>query len=166
MDGMEKIFKSLDEFDSEMQKVPELGVTQEYDRKKYDDIYKRNQYKAEIYQDHKTHTDYITGNVLHKDVEAAANKYGKNNTTKHTGDVDHIVPLASVHDIAKANPFLTDNDVKEASNRCSNYRLTQSKLNRAKGGNTNFEMAKEAIKKANSLWAESKLLTEQYLLLA
>lgn len=158
MEGMEKIFKSLDEFDAEMQKIPDLGVTQEYDRKNYDDVYKRNQYKAEIYQDNKTHTDYITGSILHKDAKAAANKYGKHNTTKHTGDVDHIVPLASVHDMAKNNPFLTDSDVKEASNRWNNYRLTQSKLNRAKGGKINFEMAEKAIKNGEFIMGGKQII--------
>lgn len=160
MDGMEKIFKSLNEFDAEMQKIPDLGVTHEYDRKNYDDIYKRNQYKAEIYQDKKTHTDYITGNVLHKDAKAAANKYGKHNATKHTGDVDHIVPLASVHDMAKNNPFLTDSDVKEASNRWYNYRLTQSKLNRSKGSKRDFEMAGKAIKNGEFIMGGKQITGE------
>ena len=158
MDGMEKIFKSLDEFDKEMQNVPELGVTQDYDRKLYDNVYKREQYKNEIYGKRNTHEDYLTGNTLHKNSRAAANKYGRHNMTKHTGDVDHIVPLASVHDMAKANPFLTDNDVKEASNRWNNYRLTQSKLNRAKGGKINFEMAKEAIKKGEFIMGGKQII--------
>ena len=47
------------------------------------------------------------------DKDAAVSKYGKNNTTKHTADVDHIIPAETVYERTQNNAFLSTKDIKE-----------------------------------------------------
>ena len=121
----------------------ELGVSQEYNSNKYDNTYKRNKYKNNSYEGKKTQIDPITGKVLHKSADAALNKYGHKNVTKHTADTDHIISKKEIHNGLKRNPFLTDDDVREIANQEYNFRVTSTKFNRSKGSKKNIEMIKE-----------------------
>ena len=146
--GMDDVFKSVEQFDREMRQVPELGVSDAYERRRYDDIAKRRKYQNDIFGDKKTHDDYLTGNTLHKNAKMARNKY-KGNATQHSGDMDHITPIAYVHSVARYIPVLTDEDIKQAVNREANLRLTPASINRAKGDKTNFSAAVDSVRQGD-----------------
>lgn len=118
-----------------------LGVSKEYNRIKFDDVPKRKVFKKEYFEDKKTKTDYITGELLHSDSKAAKAKYKKSLYTKHSSDVDHIIPAKTAHYRLKRNPFLSNNDVKKIINDKSNYRVTSSNLNRRKSDRSNVNIA-------------------------
>lgn len=124
-------------------KEKEIGITKDFDRKNYDDFSRRNgskdSFKNREFGDKQTLKDYYTGETLHKSSNAAKNKYGEIAHTKHTSDVDHIVPLKKIHEQNKSNPFLKDSDLKEVSNSDSNLRITSAKINRQKSDKTNIE---------------------------
>ncbi|MBD8069744.1 hypothetical protein [Bacillus sp. PS06] len=118
-----------------------MGVTKEFDRSKYDDITKRRKYKEEFFDGKKTETDYYTGKILHSNTSAALNKYGRKEYTNHTSDVDHIVPVKTIHNRLKKDPFLSDKDIKEVTNIKQNYRITGSRFNRSKSDDSNISVA-------------------------
>lgn len=124
-------------------KEKEIGITKDFDRENYDDFSRRNgskdSFKNREFGDKQTLKDYYTGETLHKSSNAAKNKYGETAHTKHTSDVDHIVPLKKIHEQNKSNPFLKDSDLKEVSNSDSNLRITSAKINRQKSDKTNIE---------------------------
>ena len=140
-----------------------MGITNTYDRKKYDDVYKRKKFKEEYFNNKKTTKDYITSETLHIDTNAAKNKYGSKHYTKHTADVDHIIPVKKVYEKSKNNPFLSDKDVRDIANAKSNYRVTQSSLNRAKSDSSNINYAKssniDSISKAKLVGDQAKAET-------
>lgn len=118
-----------------------LGVSKEYNRIKFDDVSKRKAFKKEYFNDKKTKTDYITRELIHSDSKAAKSKYKERLYTKHSSDVDHIIPAKTAHYCLKENPFLSDNDVKKIINDKSNYRVTSSNLNRRKSDRSNVNIA-------------------------
>lgn len=124
-------------------KEKEIGITKDFDRKNYDDFSRRNgskdSFKNREFGEKQTLKDYYTGETLHKSSNAAKNKYGETAHTKHTSDVDHIVPLKKIHEQNKSNPFLKDSDLKEVANSDSNLRITSAKINRQKSDKTNIE---------------------------
>ena len=95
--------QTLIEVSKDITSNEKLGVCQEYDRTKYDNVYKRKKFKEEHFGDNKTSKDYITGETLHIDTNASKNKYGKKHYSKHTADTDHIVPEKIVHEKLKNN---------------------------------------------------------------
>ena len=118
----------------------DLGVTQSFDRVRYDDAYKRAKYKEGIFDGEKTVQDHYTEVSLHRNPSAARNKYGNECYTKHISDVDHVVPVKTVHEALRSNPFLTDSDVREIANIEENYRLTSSNFNRSKSDDGNLNI--------------------------
>lgn len=98
------------------------------DRAKYDDTAKRKQFKEEVYGERKTITDPYTGKTLHKDADAALNKYGKNYANEHKSQTDHTIPLKKVVDRNKNNTFLSDEDIKEIANIKENYKEINGSL--------------------------------------
>lgn len=113
------------------------------DRAKYDDTAKRKQFKEEVYGERKTITDPYTGKTLHKDADAALNKYGKNYANEHKSQTDHTIPLKKVVDRNKNNTFLSDEDIKEIANIKENYKEINGSLNQSKGSKSNIETARK-----------------------
>jgi len=113
----------------------------EFDRKKNDNVYKRNKYRDEL-SDGKTVKDEYTGERIYKKHKEAEKRNFKNKTTK-TGDVDHIIPLKKIYKQVENNPMLTQSDIKEISNSTENYAFINSKLNRSKGDSLNSVVIKE-----------------------
>ena len=142
---IQKVFAQLNEWDQKMQTVPTLGIASDYDREQYDNVYMRNKYKNNLFGAKKTYKDYLTGKTLHKNAKMAKNKYGTE-ATQHTMDIDHITPIALVHDLVQGNPLLTKDNVRTAVNREWNLRGTPANINRSKGAKTNFEMSVESFK--------------------
>jgi hypothetical protein len=124
----------------EIKSLNHYGVSSNFERNKFDNVYKRNKFKEASFDGKKTQTDYITEQKLHLDKEAAIKIYGKDKYVNHTADVDHIVPEKTAYDKLKQNPFLTDTDVRNIINDESNYRVTQSHHNRHKQDKSNLEL--------------------------
>lgn len=57
----------------------------------------------------------------------------------HSAEVDHIVLLKEGHNVAKHNPFLSDNDFKEIINSSENYRILSKSENASKGEKSDWE---------------------------
>lgn len=142
------IYASFRDLDRAMRASADGNVSENYtgNRHVYDDIAKRREYKKSVFDGKAAVTDFITGETLHADRRMAIHKYGKARANYHTGQVDHIVPLEQVHDMAKNMPFVSDEDIRAAANSEWNYRFTQSHLNQSKQSKSNFEVA------AQSLW--------------
>ena len=131
-----------------------MSITEEYDRKLYDNKSAKDICREESFGAGKTFRDGNTGDLLHKNIDAAKNKYGQNNYTKHIGDVDHNIPIKAVHDVVKNSPLagtLTDKDINDAVNSKENLQLISANENRAKGAKTPFEVGAENIKNGNIL---------------
>ena len=131
----------------------ELGITQEYNKENRDKLWDSTKGKADFkekqFGDKKTYEDGISGKTLHKNQSAAQKKYhmknadGENVSTKwaeHSAETDHINALKDVHNIAKHNPFLSDDDFKEIMNSEENYRLLSKSTNTKKGDKSDWEI--------------------------
>ena len=112
-------------------------------RSKIDDVSKRKNFKEKTFDGKRTMQDPYTGDTLHIDSNAAKAKYGKSKATKHTADVDHIIPVETVYERAKNNAFLDISDIKEIANQEGNYKVINSKTNRAKQSRSNRKYIKE-----------------------
>lgn len=135
----------------------ELGITQEYNKANRDRLWdstkSKNKYKEKVFGDKKTYYEPISGNVLHKNQNAAQRKYhmknsqGENKSTKwtsHSAEVDHREPIKELHSIYKKNPFLKDSDLKNTVNKECNYQIISKHDNISKGAKSNF-LAKNHI---------------------
>ena len=158
--------------DNEINAVPEassdMGITQEYSKdnreKLWDSAKGKAEYKNKKFGDKQTIKDPISGKTLHKCQQAAQNKYhmknsdGEKVSTKwadHSAETDHINALKDVHDVAKHNPFLTDNDFKEVMNSDENYRVISKSDNASKGAKSDWQIIAD---KNSNISAEGKAL--------
>lgn len=89
----------------------EMGITQEYTKENRDKLWDstkgKAEYKDKVFGDRQTIEDPISGKTLHRDQQAAQNKYhmkngdGENVSTKwaeHSAETDHINALKDIHD--------------------------------------------------------------------
>ena len=113
------------------------------DRKKYDDVNKRKKYKEEQFGDKKTTKDPYNGETIHKDTNAAKNKYGEKNYNKHTAQTDHTIPIEEVAKRNRDNVFLKDEDIKKIANIKENYKVINGNTNQSKGSKSNTQTAKK-----------------------
>lgn len=112
-------------------------------RSKVDNVTKRNKFKKKVFDGKKTTKDPYTNQTLHSNTDAARAKYGSDHVTKHTGDVDHTMPLEKVYEKTKDNPFLTTEDIKKIANQKENYKVINSSTNRSKGSQSNKQYIKK-----------------------
>lgn len=130
-----------------------LGITQEYSKENRDKLWdsqkRKSEYKEKVFGDKNTYRDPISGQVLHKNQEAAKRKYHMKNAdgeniskewAKHSAETDHINSIKATHNVVKHNPFLTDEDFKEIINSDQNYRVTSKKLNTMKGDKSDLQV--------------------------
>lgn len=130
-----------------------LGITQEYNKENRDKLWDSQKgkaaYKDKVFGDKKTYVDPISGKVLHSSQSAAQNKYhmknseGENVSAKwaeHSAETDHINALKDSHNIAKHNPFLSDDNFKEIMNSDENYRILSKKDNTSKGDQNDWSI--------------------------
>ncbi len=140
---MEKVYQSST---IKQQSSSGLGVTPTYNKENRDKLWDstkdKREYKEDVFGKKNTYYDPYTNQLLHKNENAAKKKYhmknksGENISKKwanHSSEVDHIIPLKTVHQRAKNNPFLTDADIKKAANQRKNYRLISKQANTSKG---------------------------------
>ena len=113
------------------------------DRSKYDDVQKRKVFKEEQYGNKKTIKDPYTGKDLHRNGNAALNKYGEKHVNEHKSQTDHTISLEKVVNKNKNNTFLSDADIKEIANIQENYKEINANLNQSKGSKSNVETAKK-----------------------
>lgn len=130
-----------------------LGITQDYNAENraelWDSAKGKADFKEKAFGEKQTMKDDITSNVLHKSQKAAKNKYHQKNDegeivstawADHAAETDHINAIKDVHDKAKHNPFLTDQDFKEVVNSESNYRVIPKSLNASKGEKSDWQV--------------------------
>lgn len=130
-----------------------MGITQEYNKENRDKLWDstkgKAEYKDKVFGDRQTIEDPISGKTLHRDQRAAQNKYhmkngdGENISSKwaeHSAETDHINALKDIHNKAKHNPFLTDNDLKEIANSDENYRVLSKSQNASKGEKSDWHI--------------------------
>ena len=127
------------------------------DRSKYDDVQKRKAFKEEQYGNKKTIKDPYTGKDLHRNGNAALNKYGEKHVNEHKSQTDHTISLEKVVNKNKNNTFLSDEDIKEIANIQENYKEINANLNQSKGSKSNVETAK----KNNVSNQQKKKMTEE-----
>lgn len=132
----------------------DIGST--YDRREYDDAKSKMDKRQEDFGGKKSMTDPF-GNKLHSNPEAAKNKYGEQNITKHKANVDHVVPLKKVHEMADVLGVPSEK-AKEIANDKSNLWTINEHDNKSKGAKSNFDMAYKETKDGNYskavTWAE------------
>lgn len=144
-----------------------IGITQEYNKKNRDKLWdsqkQKSDYKAKVFGNKKTYIDPISGKILHKNQKSAQHKYhmknadGENVSQKwaeHAPEVDHINTLKNSHNVAKHNPFLTDDDFKEIMNSDVNYRILSKKNNTSKGAQNDWKLITD---KDNGISAEARI---------
>ena len=122
-----------------------------------DDIAKRKKYRSERFAGKKSTKDEYTGERIFSGNKKDALR--KHPTSKTTDD-DHITPL-KVIDQRFSN--LSSEQKKELANRTYNLALTNSKLNRSKGGMENHEYLLKQIKKGESenLQTTARMLSKE-----
>ena len=130
-----------------------LGITPEYNKENRDKLWdsqeRKKEYKGSVFGDKKTYEDPISGKTLHSSQKAAQRKYHMYNTegdkcstewASHSSETDHINSLKATHNIAKYNPYLTDQDFKEIMNSDANYRVLSKKFNTSKGDKSDWQV--------------------------
>lgn len=113
------------------------------DRAKYDDTAKRKKFRDEQFGNKQTIVDPYTGETLHKSTSAAKNKYGDKRANYHTAQTDHTIPLETVYNGLRNNPFLSDEKIKEIANDYRNYKEINGHLNQSKGSKSNIKTARK-----------------------
>ncbi|MBQ9960848.1 MAG: glycine zipper family protein [Firmicutes bacterium] len=109
-------------------------------RGQIDNVSKRNRIRdKELFGTHQTTIDPYTGSTLHKSKAKAEAKYGAAHTTRHTGQMDHTVPLERIYEATQYNPFLDMDAIKRIANIEQNYEFINTNLNTSKGSKTNLE---------------------------
>jgi len=116
-----------------------LGITQDYERAKYDSDKRKREYKEKVFDGKQTYNDPISGEILHKSHTAAKKKY-HTKYSSHAAETDHINAIKDVHNKVKHNPFLSDDDFKEIVNCDENYRILSKSQNASKGDKNDFQI--------------------------
>jgi len=131
----------------------QLGITKEYNRNLYINKSKMDSYKIKAFKGKKTIKDPITGKTLHLSSKAAEKKVGLNKKSSNSSDTDHIIPVKSLHDRYKHNPFLSDDNLEVIANSEVNFQILSAKTNRSKKDKSNFKIV---VDKNNDFELEGK----------
>lgn len=143
-DAVEKATSDLD-----------LGITQEYtgNRNIWDSKAAKENFKKDCYTDSATgkevklYKDPISKRELHKDHSAAKRKYKSKKYAQNVSESDHVIALERAHEINKANPFLSDEDLKRIYNKKENFEILSKSLNASKGEKSNLRFVLDDLKK-------------------
>ena len=121
-----------------------LGITQEYtgNRNLWDSNKSKEEFKDKIFGDSKTIKDG-NGDILHRSHKAAQRKY-REGYAEHAAEVDHKISLEYLHQNAKNNPFLSDNDLKDIANSHENYQIISKSKNASKGADNSADLITHA----------------------
>lgn len=114
------------------------NVRQRYNRGVYEDKGRLDAYKENKFNNNGGRINAEDDYTGEKNVyQYRSNPDARRNVEKykhdHQAEVDHIIPLAKVHERYKGNYALTDDDIKNIANQESNFALTSAKINRGAG---------------------------------
>lgn len=110
-----------------------------YNRKLYEDPQALRKAKTEAFQQGDPKDPY-TGNLLKMRKQEAKAQYGAD-WQKHLAEVDHTQSVHKVFQKYKDNPWITNDDIKEAVNQKANLQITNRSFNNAKRDRSNTQMA-------------------------
>ena len=121
-----------------------LHISNSYNRKNYVDKRKMSETKEKAYTNSEGHTvktmvDPYTGEVLHRNRDAALSKYGEKRNTYHSSQTDHTVPLEHIYNRHKNSAWLTDDDIKDVANSQFNLKEISTHANEQKRSDSNVE---------------------------
>ena len=119
-------------------------------RKLYDSGMAKKAAKDALFDSGKKVYDPYTGKELVKTKAEAKQRFGSE-WQDHLAESDHVNPLEKIHAENKKNPWVTNDDIKEAANSEANIKVTSRKYNNAKRKKTNEEFVndKEYVKDKN-----------------
>ena len=98
--------------------------------------------KYEAFANNSAVTDPYTGAKLELTVAEAKAQYGAD-WAKHSAEADHVVPVEKVFSENSSNPFLTNEDIRQAVNDPGNIEVTSRQFNNAKRNRTNLEFVED-----------------------
>lgn len=110
-----------------------------YDRKFFDSGTAKRHTKTEAFAGGKKVKDPYSGDTLSLRKQEAKIKYGKKDWQEHLAEADHTEPLHQIYENNKENPWLKNEDIKDAANSPKNMKTISRKLNNAKRDKTNEE---------------------------
>ncbi|MBU5488795.1 hypothetical protein KQI77_11715 [Clostridium sp. MSJ-8] len=104
----------------------------------YDSGVAKNQAKQMLFKDGQIVKCPYTGERLILTKKEAKLLYG-DKYLEHLAESDHIIALEEIHEIVKANPWLTVDDVKQIANNQRNMKVTSHRFNNPKRSRSNKE---------------------------
>ncbi|MBR1657917.1 MAG: hypothetical protein IJ697_05570 [Synergistaceae bacterium] len=112
--------------------------------------------KSELFSGSAEVKDPYTGDILTLRKADAKARFGAD-WQKHLAESDHIHPLERIHEAHKNNPFLTNDDIREAANSRENLEVNSRSFNNAKRSRTNEEfMADREYRESKGLKLSKK----------
>lgn len=111
-------------------------------RKLYDDGAAKRLAKDKLFAGDKTVKDPYTGDKLLLRKQEAKALYGKH-WQEHLAESDHVVPVHKVYEEYKDDPWLTNDDLKDAINSDKNIQVVNRKYNNAKRDRTQKEFVED-----------------------
>lgn len=117
----------------------DMGIKFEYNketRKKYYDDTKAKKFAKEEAFEQGDVFDPYTYAKLALDKTTAKEIFGN---SENSAQADHIIPLENIHEMAKKNPFLKDEDIKRVANNPKNLKVLSQKSNQSKINKTPSE---------------------------
>lgn len=112
-----------------------------YNRKLYEDPQALRAAKNQAFQQGDP-VDPYTGSLLKMRKQEAKALYGED-WQAHLAEVDHTNSVHKVYEQYRDNPWVTNDDIKEAVNQKANLRTTSRKFNNAKRDRSNTQMAND-----------------------
>lgn len=109
--------------------------------------------KSELFNANTEVRDPYTGDVLTLRVKDAKAQF-EAEWQKHLAEADHIHPLEKIYEAHKDNPFLTNDDIREAANSPGNIEVTSRSFNNAKRQRTNEKEALGILPKCTTLYSK------------
>lgn len=113
-----------------------------YDRKLYDDGAAKYKLKQKVFQSEKPVKDSYTNQELRLTKKEAKMEFNTN-WKKHLAEADHIHPIHKVYEEYKTDPWVSNDDIRQAVNEESNLEVVSREYNNAKRDRTNKEFAND-----------------------
>lgn len=111
-------------------------------RNLYDSGVAKRAAKDALFDSGKKVYDPYTGKELVKTKAEARQRFG-DDWQSHLAESDHVNPLEKIHGEYKEDPWVTNNDIRDAANSDANIKVTSRKFNNAKRQKTNEEFVND-----------------------
>lgn len=132
-------FSTNETINSSVEQAAEtFNKPQKYDRKLYDSGAAKVKAKKKLFSDNETVRDPYSNKELVLTKKEAKARFG-NEWADHLAESDHIKPLKDTYDEHRNNPWLSNDDIRNATNSDENIKVTSRKYNNAKRDKTNEE---------------------------